>query len=112
MATNYTMWILKGTLLGLWLLGYGTMALLYFAIYRNRRPHSVVVVSVIPYTIYSPLWWTVLVACFSLGYTIVRWWSAPPILWVAVLVTGLVPAGWLALFLVIVMKLRHVSQSH
>ncbi|HYW66614.1 MAG TPA: hypothetical protein VFB10_07905 [Candidatus Dormibacteraeota bacterium] len=113
MATNYTMWILKGTLLGLWLFGFGTMAYLYFAVYRHHmRPNTAVSINLITwYTTHNPLWWTALVVCLALGYAIVRWWPAPAILWVAVLVTGLVPAGWLALFLAIVMKLKHVSQS-
>ena len=40
------MWILKGTLLGrgFW---FGTVALLYFAVYRNMRPNSAVGMSVI-----------------------------------------------------------------
>jgi hypothetical protein len=41
------MWILKGTLLGLWLLGFGTMAWLYFVIYRNLPPNSAVEIGVI-----------------------------------------------------------------
>jgi len=107
------MWILKSALLGLWLFGFGTMAFLYFAIYRNLPPNSAVSVNVITsYTTHNPLWWTALAVSFALGYAIVRSWSAPPILWVAVLVTGLVPAGFLALFLTLVAKLKHVSQSH
>jgi len=33
------MWILKGSLLALWLFGFGTMAYLYFAIYRHMPPN-------------------------------------------------------------------------
>jgi hypothetical protein len=33
------MWIAKGTLLALWLFGFGTMALLYFSIYRHLPPN-------------------------------------------------------------------------
>jgi len=32
------MWILKTVTLGLWLFGFGTIAFLYFAIYRNLPP--------------------------------------------------------------------------
>jgi hypothetical protein len=39
------MWILKGTLLALWLFGFGTMAWLYFALYRHLRPNSAVSIS-------------------------------------------------------------------
>jgi hypothetical protein len=34
------MWILKGTLLGLWLMWVGTLAVFYFTLYRNIPPHS------------------------------------------------------------------------
>jgi len=41
------MWIVKGAFLGVWLFGFGTMAFLYFAIYRNLPPHSAVAVTVV-----------------------------------------------------------------
>jgi len=107
------MWILKGTLLGLWLLGFGTLARLYFAVYRNLPPNSSVDIRVITgYTIQNPFWWTALVVCLVLGYAIARSWSGPPILWFALLVTGLVPAGFLALFITLVVMLKHASQGH
>jgi hypothetical protein len=40
------MWIAKGMLLALWLFGFGTMALLYFSIYRHLPPNTAVEVSV------------------------------------------------------------------
>jgi hypothetical protein len=113
MATNYTMWILKGTLLGLWLFGFGTLAFLYIAVYRHMRPNSAVSISVITwYTTQNPIWWIALVVCFVLGYAIVRSWSPPTILWVAVLVTGLIPAGWFALFLTVMAIAKHARQGH
>jgi hypothetical protein len=52
------MWILKGTLLGLWLLGFATMAWLYFTVYRNLPLNSGVDITVITgCTIQNPLWW-------------------------------------------------------
>ena len=107
------MWILKGTLLGLWLFGFGTLALLYFAVWRHMRPHSAVGVSVITeFTTQNPLWWTAFVVCLVLGYAIARSWPGRPILWVALLVTGVIPAGLLALFLTLVARLKHLSQGH
>ncbi len=113
MATNYAMWILKGTLLGLWLFGFGTMAFLYFAVYRHTGPHNAVAINGITgYTTQNPIWWIALAVCLVLGYVIVRSWSAPPILWVAVLVTGLIPAGWFALFLTMLAMAKRISQRH
>jgi hypothetical protein len=107
------MWIAKGALLALWLFGFGTMALLYFSIYRHVPPNSAVGVSVFSaHTIRNPYWWAALVVCFVLGYAIARSWSVPLVLWIAVLVTGLIPAGSLALFLVLVYKLKQVSQGN
>lgn len=107
------MWILKGSLLGLWLLGFGTMASLYFVSYRYVPRSIITFIPVIAhYTIENPLWWTALVVCFVLGYAIARSWSGPPILWTGLLATGLVPAGLLALFITMVVKLNKASQGH
>jgi hypothetical protein len=107
------MWILKGAFLGTWLFGFGTIAYLYFAVYSHLRPNSAVAVSVITsYTTLNPLWWTGLVVCFVLGLAIVRAWSGPLGLWIALLVTGLIPAGLLTVFLVLVYKMKQASQGH
>jgi hypothetical protein len=99
------MWVLKGSLLALWLFGFGTMALLYFAVYRNLPPSSAVGVTVITgYTSQNPLWWTALVLCLVLGLAIARSWRGPLGLWIALLVTGLIPAGFLTLFLALLYK--------
>jgi hypothetical protein len=104
--------VLKSALLGLWLLGFGTMAFLYFAVYRNLPPNAAVSANLInSYTTHNAVWWTALAVCLAFGYAIVRWWTAPPILWTAALVTGLVPAGCLASFLALVAKLKHLSQG-
>jgi hypothetical protein len=101
------MWILKGSLLALWLFGFGTMAWLYFAVYRRMPPNSAVSVRVITfYTTMNPLWWTALAVCLVIGYAIARSWSGPVGLWIALAVTGLIPAGFLALFLVLIVKLK------
>lgn len=113
LTSEFAKLVLKSALLGLWLFGFGTLAFLYVAIYRNLPPNAAVSVHLITwYTTHNPVWWTALAACLALGYAIVRSWSAPPILWVAVLVTGLVPAGSLALFLTLVAKLKQVSRGH
>jgi len=107
------MWIVKGAFLGIWLFGFGTIALLYFAIYRNLSPHSAVGVTVITgYTSQNPLWWAALAVCLVLGLAIARSWSGPVGLWIALLVTGLIPAGCLTLFLVLVYKLKQATQGH
>jgi hypothetical protein len=107
------MWIAKGTLLALWLFGFGTMALLYFSIYRHVPPNSAVDVRIITtLTAQNPLWWPALVLCFVIAFAITRSWSGPLDLWIAVLVTGLIPAGSLALFLLLVYKGKQSSQGH
>jgi hypothetical protein len=66
------MWILKSALLGMWLFGFGTMAFLYFAIYRNLPPNSSVDYRLITrYTIENPVWWAALAGCLALGYAVV-----------------------------------------
>lgn len=101
------MWILKGTLLALWLFGFGTMAWLYFTLYRHMPPNSAVGMTVITaLTIQNALWWTALVVSFVIGFAIARSWRGPLGLWIALAVTGLIPAGFLALFVVLVVKLK------
>jgi hypothetical protein len=101
------MWILKSTFLGLWLFGFGTMAYLYLTIFRHMQPHSSVDIrSLGLLTTQNPLWWATLVVCLILGLAITRRWSVPLGLWVAVLVTGLIPAGCLALLLVLLYKTK------
>ena len=107
------MWIAKGTLLALWLFGFGTMALLYFSIYRYLPPNSAVDYrSITRLTTQNPFWWAGLVVCLTLGYAIARSWSGPLLLWVALLVTGLIPAGSLALFLTLLYKGKQFSQGN
>jgi hypothetical protein len=48
----------------------------------------------------------------SLGYAIARSWSGPIGLWLALFVTGFIPAGYLAPFITLVVKLKQVSQGH
>ncbi len=107
------MWIAKGTLHALWLFGFGTMAWLYFAVYSHLPGNSAVDIRVITaLTIRDPLWWGALVVCLVLGYGIARSWSGPLLLWIALAVTGIIPAGFLALFLVLAYKLKHISQGN
>jgi len=104
------MWILKGTLLALWLFGFGNLAWLYFTLYRNLPPNSSVDIRIITaFTIHNALWWAALVVSLVLGYAIARTWRGPLGLWIALLVTGLIPAGCLALFLVLVYKLKQIG---
>lgn len=106
------MWILKGSLLALWLFGFGTMAWLYAEVYRHLGPHSAVSIRLIAaLTIQYPFWWAGLVACLVLGYAIARSWPGPLGVWIALAVTGLIPAGLLTLFLVLVYKLKHIAVS-
>jgi hypothetical protein len=101
------MWILKGTVLGMWAFGFGTMTYLYLTIFRRMQPHSSVDIrSIGSLTTHNSLWWATLVVCLILGVAITRRWSVPLGLWIAVLVTGLIPAGCLALLLVLVYKTK------
>jgi hypothetical protein len=106
------MWILKGTLLGFWLFGFGTLFYLY-TLYRPLQPQKAVSFNILTsHTIQNPMWWVALVVCLVFGYAIAYRWSGPPLLWIALLLTGLVPAGYLALVIMLAAKLKHVSQSH
>ena len=106
------MWILKGTLLALWLFGFGNIAWLYFALYRHMPSQSAVDIRLITaLTIRNPFWWTALVVCLVLGFAIARSWPGKfsPVFWVLLAVIDLVPAGMLSLFLVLLYKLKEVA---
>lgn len=104
------MWIAKGTLLALWLFGFGTLGLFYFAIYRHLPPNGAVGVTVFrAYTLQNPFWWAALIGCFLVGFAVARAWTGPLGVWIALVVSGLVPAGCLALFLALIYKLKHFS---
>ena len=70
------MWILKGTLLGMSLFGFGTIIHLYLAVYRHLQPHTSVDISSIDLlTRLNPLWWTMGALCLVLGLAIAHRWS-------------------------------------
>jgi hypothetical protein len=103
----------------LWWLGFGTVARsVSVTPDRNLPPNagggtaSVDTRFFTVKTIQSPIWWTALVVCFVLSCVIVRSWAGPTILWIAVLVTGPIPIGILALFITMVLKSKQASQGH
>jgi len=105
--------ILKGTLLGTWLFMFGTIAFLYFAIFR-RLPHLAGMIDPAVfrhYTTKNPLWWSALAASIVLGCALVGSWpgKGSPVFWVVLLVTDLIPLGLLALFLILVAKLKEAT---
>src|SRR5260370_3609351 len=73
------MWIVKGMLLGLWLTGFGTIAWLYFSIFRRLPPGpgEVGVTVFMAYTIQNPYWWTGVAVCLVFGFVIVRSCTIP-----------------------------------
>lgn len=105
------MWIAKGTLLGLWLFSFGTIAwLLYFQGYRPAPGVSFDIRSLAFITVSNPSWWLWLVACLSLGMIAARNWPgrgvAGSAVWIGLAITELVPLGLLAGILVLVNRLR------
>jgi hypothetical protein len=65
-------------LLLLWLLGFGTLARLYFELFRGLPPNTEVSASVFAaYTIRSVVWWVALVACFAASFALTRAWKGP-----------------------------------
>src|SRR5262249_31350876 len=102
------MWILKGTLLGVWLFSFGTMAYLYLALFRKLPSGAGMISSNVftGLTTSSPAWWLALIACLAIGLAITNSWPGKPILWVTLAVTELLPVGLLAMILVLVSKLK------
>jgi hypothetical protein len=106
------MWIAKGMFLGLWMFGFGTIIFMHLAVYRGLRPGTAVAINVITsYTTQNPWWWASLVACVVLGYALVRSWpgNSSVALWVALVVTGVVPAVLIGLFVFLAAKLKELG---
>ena len=106
------MWIMKGGLVGFWLFAFGTLAFLYFAVFRPLTPGRATGVSVITlYTTQNPWWWAALVACIVLGFSLVRSWpgKGSVIFWVALIATSVVPVGLFGLFVFIAYKLKDAA---
>lgn len=106
------MWLIKGLFLSLWLFGFGTIAFLYFAVFRPVTSNKATAVSVITsYTTQNFWWWTALAACIALGLALVRSYPSkgPVALWVALIVTSVVPAGFIGIFIFLAAKLREAA---
>lgn len=102
------MWI-KGTFLGLWLFGFGTITYLWLALFRHMPRNSVVDVRLISgATSQNPWWWAALIACGALGCALVRSWPGKSSLavWILLAVTSVVPAGLIGLYFVLLYKLH------
>lgn len=101
------MWIAKGTLLGVWLLSFGTIA--YFVFFLGIKPNHSTTIDVRGltfFTISNPSWWLWFVACLALGLIVARLWPGRgvfgSIVWVGLAITELFPLGLLVLILVLV----------
>lgn len=78
---------------------------LYLMIYRHLPPHTAVdVASIGLLTMLNPMWWAGLVICLIVGLAIARSWSGPLGVWIALVATGLIPGGALAVFLALITK--------
>jgi hypothetical protein len=103
-------WIVKGVFLGLWVFTFGTVVLLYFAVFHNLRPNTAVGSSVIAgYTTWNPLWWAALPIAIVAGCSVTRSWPGKSWFWISLVVTFLFPAGLFGLFLAMAAKLRHTG---
>jgi len=59
----------------------------------------------------DPFWWVALAGCLAIGYVVTRIWTGPLGVWIGLAITGLIPAGFLALFIALLMKLKQVSAA-
>jgi hypothetical protein len=105
------MWIVKGTLLGIWIFSFGTIAYLWLSIYRRLPPSTAVGVSVFAaYTTHNPFWWIALALSLAIGLFVTRSWSGTPALWIALVVTELFPVGLVTLFFMLVARNKEIIE--
>ena len=108
------MWlvVVKGVLLSFWLVGFGTLLMLYFRLFRGMPTNSAIDYRTFGHlTIYSVAWWVAAAVCIAIGFGLSYWRRGPISFWVFVAVSDLVPGGALALFLVLVANLWRVPQD-
>jgi hypothetical protein len=105
------MWIAKGILLGVWLFSFGWLfylvRLYLFAqkLSAGKGPGMFGIGALLPVSSLS--FWLWLVAWLAIGLATARSFPVKtPILWVTLAVTELVPAALLAMFLVLMSRLR------
>jgi hypothetical protein len=104
--------IFKGSLLGSWLIGFGTLARFYYVLVRPFPRGTSVAISLNTFphlTIRSVGWWVGVAVCFAVSFALMRVWKGPTAFWVAVGVTGLVPAGFWVLVGVVYYMSRSMS---
>jgi hypothetical protein len=107
------MWIAKGILLGVWLFSFGWLSYLV-RLYligqkfsAGRGPGMFGIELLLPVSTLS--FWLWLVAWLAIGLATARSFPVKPILWTMMAVTELVPAGLLAMILVLMSRLRAVK---
>jgi hypothetical protein len=104
--------IFKGTLLGLWLVGFGTLGRFYYVLVRPfpRGTSVAISISTFPFlTIRSVVWWVAVAVCFAVSLALMRVWKGPTAFWVGLGVTGLIPAGFWVLVGVVYYMSRTMS---
>jgi len=103
----------QSALLGAWLFGFGTIAFLYFAVYRNLPRNTAVAADILTrLTSENPMWWAALAACLVLGCALVGSWPRKSSLglWIVLGVTFLIPVGFLGMFMIIASKAREAAK--
>ena len=101
------MWILKGSLLGLWLFSFGTLAYFWKAL-GFFQGAVVDLRSLQRATIANPSWWLAFVICVALGLLVARNWPGKTFVWVSLAVTELLPLAYVAFIAVVVIRLKEL----
>jgi hypothetical protein len=106
------MWVIKGALLAFWLVGFGTLVMLYLQVYRGMPSNIAIDYRIFGrLTIYSVVWWVAVVACVAVGFGLSFRWRGPLGMWVVLALTDLVPAGALALLLALLAKVHEAVRN-
>jgi hypothetical protein len=104
--------VVKGALLTLWLVGFGTLLMLCLRIYRGMPSNYGVDGRIFgALTIYSVAWWIAVVACIAFGFGLSYRWRGPLGVWVFLAVTDLIPAGAPALLLALLAKVHEALRN-
>jgi hypothetical protein len=101
--------IIKGLFIGVWLFSFGTIAYFLLKGFVPRPGTSFDIRTISFMTVSNPSWYLAFVACLCVGLIVARSWHIHTAIWVGLIVTEFFPAAILALFLVVVRRLKEVA---
>jgi hypothetical protein len=105
--------IIKGLLLALWLVGFGTLTKLYVEVRRITPRGTQFAVSpgwVAYHAFRNVLWWIATLVCVAGSFALMHVWSGPLAFWIVVAIMDLIRVGVFAIFATLYIKVHKAAR--